>query len=351
MISRRWGALLLRPEDLEPSHESFEVVGVFNPGAALVDGEVVLLVRVAERPRERRAGFTPLPRREPGTGPVIDWLPDGELEPIDPRVVRRKEDGLIRLTFLSHLRVVRCGDGRSVAELTDRRIEPESPLEEFGIEDARITAIGDRFWITYVAVSRHGAATALASTADFRTFARHGVIFCVENKDVVLFPERVAGEYVALHRPNGATPFTRPEIWLARSPDMRCWGSHRPLAWGAGAWETGRVGAGPPPIRTPQGWLMMYHGNRRPTRRGEVGAYSAGALLLDRDDPARVVKRTPGPFFAPTTEFECQGFVPDVVFPTGIVEAGDSLLVYYGAADACTAVVEFSRAELLAALR
>lgn len=351
MIPRQGGAVLLRPEDIQPSHESFEVVGVFNPGAVLVAGEVVLLVRVAERPRDRRAGFTPLPRWEPEKGPVIDWLPDGELEPIDPRVVRRKADGLTRLTFLSHLRVVRCGDGRSVAELTDRGIWPESPLEEFGVEDARITAIGDRFWITYVAVSRHGAATALASTVDFRTFERHGVIFCVENKDVVLFPEPIGGEYVALHRPNGATPFTRPEMWMARSSDLFHWGRHEPLSFGGGAWETGRVGAGPPPIRTPEGWLAIYHGNRRPTQAGEVGVYSAGALLLDLEDPARVVKRTPGAFFAPTTDFERFGFVPDVVFPTGIVEAGESLLVYYGAADSCSAVVEFSSAELLAALR
>ena len=250
MIARRRGALLVRPEDLEPSSPGFEVVGAFNPGAALVAGVVCLLVRVAERPRERRTGFTPLPRWEVGAGPVIDWLANDALEPIDPRVVRLKADGLVRLTFLSHLRVVRCGSGRAVTEWTGHGLWPSSPLEEYGVEDARITPIGDRFWITYVAVSRHGAATALASTTDFRTFERHGVIFCVENKDVVLFPEPVGGEYVALHRPNGATPFTRPEIWAARSPDLLHWGRHEPLSWGAGAWETGRVGAGTPPLRS-----------------------------------------------------------------------------------------------------
>ena len=215
---------------------------------------------------------------------------------------------------------------------------------------SRITAIGNRFWITYVAVSRHGAATALASTTDFRTFERHGIIFCVENKDVVLFPEPIGGEYAALHRPNGATPFTRPEMWVARSPDLHSWGRHQPLSWGAEVWETGRVGAGPPPIHAPEGWLLIYHGNRRPERPGAVGVYSAGAILLDQEDPAHILKRTSQPFFTPTTDFERNGFVPDVIFPTGIVEAGDSLLIYYGAADACTAVVEFSRAELLGSL-
>jgi predicted GH43/DUF377 family glycosyl hydrolase len=352
MILKRYQeTLLLRPEDIAPSDGAFEVVGVFNPGAVSVNGEVVLLVRVAERPRERRAGFTPLPRWEPGKGRVIDWVSDEMIDPIDPRVVRRKVDGLVRLTFLSHLRLVRCGDGRSVRELTGIRIDPESWTEEFGVEDARITAIGDRYWITYVAVSRHGASTALASTTDFQTFERHGIIFCVENKDVVLFPDRIVSDYVAIHRPNGATPFTRPEMWLARSQDLRCWGMHEPMSWGPGGWEAGRVGAGPPPIRIPDGWLLIYHGNRAPERPGEVGIYSVGALLLDPNNPARIVKRTPETFFTPTAEFEREGFVPNVVFPTGIVEAGDTLLVYYGAADAFTAVVEFSKAELLSVLR
>lgn len=350
MIQRQWEKLLLGPADVEPSRADFEVVGVFNPGAAVVAGEVVLLVRVAERPRERRPGFVALPRWEPGKGVIVDWIAEDELEAVDPRVVRHQASGRVRLTFLSHLRVVRCGDGRAVRELTDICIWPDSGMEEFGVEDPRITRIGDRFWITYVAVSRHGAATALASTRDFRSFERHGVIFCVENKDVVLFPEPIEGEYMALHRPSGLTPFSRPEMWVASSPDLIHWGRHRPLSWSAGAWETGRVGAGPPPIRTPEGWLALYHGNEKPAAPGAIGVYSAGALLLDLENPALVRKRTAEAFFAPDRDYERGGFVADVVFPTGIVEAGEALLVYYGAADTSTAVVEFARAELLAAL-
>jgi predicted GH43/DUF377 family glycosyl hydrolase len=350
MLRRLFEKLLLRPQDLKPSRDDFEVAGVFNPGAVLARDEVVLLVRVAERARQRRPGFTALPRWVPGEGPAIDWVPDEELEPVDPRVVRRKADGLIRLTFLSHLRVVRCGDGRAVRQVTDTVFAPENDLEEFGVEDPRITCINGRYYFTYVAVSRHGAATALASTQDFRTFERHGVIFCPENKDVLLFPEKVGGDYVALHRPNGATPFTRPEMWLARSPDLVHWGRNEHLWGGSGEWETGRIGGGAPPIRVRGGWLEIYHGNRRPTRPGEVGAYCAGALLLDADNPAHVVKRSAGLIMEPAADFERRGFVPDVVFPTGIVEAGESYLVYYGAADACTAVVEFARDELLASL-
>ena len=210
---------------------------------------------------------------------------------------------------------------------------PKLTLEEFGVEDPRITALDGRFFFTYVAVSRHGAATALASTTDFRQFERHGIIFCPENKDVVLFPERIDGQYVALHRPNAATPFCRPEMWVARSPDLIHWGRHECLHGGGAEWETGRVGAGTPPVRVDSGWLEIYHGNRQPTRPGEVGTYATGVLLLDPNDPARVLRRTATSIFEPTADFERHGFVPDVVFPTGIVEAGPSYLIYYGAAD------------------
>ena len=166
-------------------------------------------------------------------------------------------------------------------------------MEEFGVEDPRITALDGRYYFTYVAVSRHGAATALASTTDFRDFERHGIIFCPENKDVVLFPEKVEGEFVALHRPNAATPFCRPEMWVARSPDLVRWGRHECLHGGDAEWETGRVGAGTPPVRVEGGWLEIYHGNRQPTRPGEVGRYSTGLLLLDHDNPARILAAPP----------------------------------------------------------
>ena len=324
--------------------------GVFNPGAVRVGDEIVLLVRVAERPKERRPGFTGLPRWDPVGGSTVDWIPDGDLDPVDPRVVRRKADGLVRLTFTSHLRVVRCGDGRSVREISETTFLPQGELEEYGVEDPRITPIDGRFWVTYVAVSRHGPATALAWTDDFVEFHRLGVIFCPENKDVVLFPEAFGGCYGALHRPVCGTPFTRPEMWFAWSPDLQHWGAHRPLDVGGEGWQSGRVGAGAPPIRVDGGWLEIYHGNRQPTRPGDVGTYYGGALLLDPYDPSRVLKRSPGPILVPEADFEVDGFVPDVVFPTGIVRDGESLLIYYGAADSFTAMAEISEEELLSAM-
>ena len=205
-----------------------------------------------------------------------------------------------------------------------------------------IHALEDRYVFTYL-VTR-------ASTTDFRTFTRHGIIFCPENKDVVLFPEQVGGSFVAIHRPVCGTPFTRPEMWVARSPDLLHWGAHAPLALSGGAWQSGRVGAGPPPVRVADGWLAIYHGNRHPTRAGEVGSYYGGALLLDATDPTRVLKRTAEPFMQPEADFERAGFVPNVVFPTGVVQDGANVLVYYGAADAVTAVAEFELRELMEAM-
>ena len=138
-----------------------------------------------------------------------------------------------------------------------------------------LRCLDGRYYITYVAVSRHGPATALASTTDFKTFERHGIIFCPENKDVVLLPERVDGKYVALHRPLGDMPFCRPEMWIARSPDLVHWGRTGIFLVEP---AIGRMAASAPVLRRsrlPEGWLEIYHGNRRPEIVGEVGAIAA----------------------------------------------------------------------------
>ena len=341
--------LLIRPADVAPSHEDWEVIGTFNPGAAKTDDGVVLLVRVAERPRPQRPGFTGLPRWEAGRGIVIDWIANEALEWVDPRVVRCKADGLVRLTFTSYLKVFRSADGINFVSHGDPDFLPESPLEEFGVEDPRITPLDGRFYITYVAVSRHGVTTALASTEDFQSFSRQGVIFGPENKDVVLFPERIGDLYVALTRPSGGAGFARPEMWLAKSPDLIHWGQHQHLLGVGATWDSGRIGAGPPPLRVEDGWLVLYHGNRRPREPGDVGEYSADAMLLAHDDPSCILRRRESPLLSPQADFEREGFVPGVVFPTGIVADDASLLVYYGAADTSTAVVRLSRDEVFTA--
>jgi len=350
MIPRLFNACLLRPADLAPSQEDFEVVGVFNPGVALTNSGVCMLVRVAERPKERRPGYLALPRLDSASrNVVVDWVREDEVTPRDQRLVHFKKTGLARLTFISHLRVAYSQDGRKIDSL-GARLDPTTACEEYGIEDPRITRIGDNFYITYVAVSRHGAATALASTTDFKTFVRHGIIFYPENKDVVLFPRKIDGEFYALHRPNAATAFSKPEMWIAGSPDLLLWGNHQPLLGGSDEWDIGRIGAGTPPIRTEEGWLEIYHGNSRREEDLGIGAYSAGVLLLDLADPTKILGRS-GKIMAPEADYECGGFVCDVVFPTGIVELEKTVLVYYGAADTSTAVVEFSLQDLLHAAK
>ncbi len=272
MIERLATHLLLRPEDVAPSHPDWEVIGVFNPGVVRHGDDTVILARVAERPCERRAGWTAHPRWSPDGGYVVDWVQNEHLESHDPRVVRHRHTGLVRLTFISHLRVFRTSDGKTIDSYDGPLFLPAIDAEEYGLEDPRITPLDGRYYITYVAVSRHGPATALASTSDFTTLDRHGIIFCPENKDVALFPGQVGSEYIALHRPLGEMPFCRPEMWIARSPDLVHWGAHRYLFAGTGEWEGGRVGAGPPPLAVPEGWLEIYHGNRSSEVVGEVGA-------------------------------------------------------------------------------
>lgn len=350
MIRRVSEQLVMRPEDLKPSRDDFSVLGVFNPGVVQLNDEIIMLARVAEKPRDSQPGFVGLPRLGPDGDIVVDWMLQAELDQSDCRFVHRKDNNLLRLTSISHLRVFRSRAGRSASWAPGPQLFPELPFEAYGVEDPRITEIEGNYWITYVAVSPHGAATALAATDEFETFERRGLIFPPENKDVVLFPKKVNGQYVALHRPNPNSRFCRPQMWVARSPDLLQWGQHECLYSGCDDWESDRVGAGAPPLAVDEGWLEIYHGSRCLIRANEVGAYSAGALLLDRDDPARILKRSYGPIMQPSADFEQTGFVPNVVFPTALIECGDLLQLYYGAADACVGVVEFSRRELLETL-
>jgi len=227
---------LLAPNDLTPFRPGFEVIGVFNPGAVLTRDGVVLVARVAERPNELKPGLVGLPRHMPNGELTVDWTTEGQLDQSDPRVVRQRTDDRVRLTSVSHLRVFRRASEAVSGWEAGSALLPELPSEEYGVEDPRITEIEGRYWITYVAVSRHGVTTALASTKDVESFERHGVIFPPENKDAVFFPRKIHGRYVSLHRRTANTDFCRPGIWLARSPDLLHWGNHEPLLSGVAEW-------------------------------------------------------------------------------------------------------------------
>jgi len=327
---------LITPEDVRPSWPGFEVIGTFNAGAFELDGRIGLLVRVAERPvgKDPETVLVPvfdLSTRPPEVrtlslrrhDPAWDFSSPCVVRPIGPDAGPH-----CYLTNLSHFRLAWSEDGRRF-ELDDVALWPEHPTEAFGIEDPRVTRLGDAFLITYSAVGEAGICVGLIATTDFRTFERRGVIFPHENKDVCLFPETMGGEHVALHRPS--SPWRRAGVWLARSPDGIHWGRHAPLAAPVpGAWDSERIGAGPPPIRTDKGWLAIYHGV------GPRGC-GLGAMLLDADEPGRVLARSREPFLLPETEYERSGFVDNVVFSSGLVERNGEVWLYYGAADRVTA--------------
>ncbi len=350
MIERLFNACLITPDGIKPSDPGLEVVGVFNPGVAEHDGQVVIMARVAERPADKQSGWISSPRFDPDKGLVVDRIEEADVICRDPRAFEHKDTGNVRLSFISHVRVFRSADGRSLDSNGYVPFSPATEMEEYGVEDPRITKIGETFYITYVAVSRHGACTALASTQDFESFTRHGVIFPSENKDVVLFPEKIAGSYAALHRPNPRYHFAPPEMWIAYSPDLEHWGRHAVLHTGTADWETGRIGGGAPPVRTPAGWLEIYHGNALTSADALVGEYVASALVMDPADPSKIIAYTDEPIMKPETHFEREGFLGGIVFPTGIIDRGDVVQVFYGAADTNTAVVEFSKDSLLDAL-
>jgi predicted GH43/DUF377 family glycosyl hydrolase len=252
-------------------------------------------------------------------------------------------------SMISHLRVARSRDGVHFVVDSEPALAPGTLVEEYGCEDARLTWLEGRCWATYVTPSRLGIATSLASTEDFRSFRREGLLFLGDHKDVALFPERVGGRYWALTRPMPASFARVHGIWLAESPDLSHWGGHMPLALPRpGRWDCTRTGASAVPCRTAAGWLVLYHGV------DQAGRYCMGGLLLDGDDPRRVLARSPEPILAPDAPFERAGFYGNVVLSCGAVPldpAGRRLRLYYGAADAVTAAADFSTDEILASLR
>jgi predicted GH43/DUF377 family glycosyl hydrolase len=341
---------ILTPAMVPPSRPDLDVIGVFNPGVTRHDGDVVLLLRVAEA----APGASGLEI----TAPVYDstaasleikrWHRDADgVDSSDPRTIT--VDGSTWLTSLSHLRVARSTDGIRFEVESAPALFPATPYESFGIEDPRITRIDGTYWINYSAVSPHGIATALASTTDFRRFQRHGIIFPPNNRDVTILPDRIDDRYVALHRPM-PEGIGRPEIWVASSPDLRAWGGHRLVASArAGRWDDAKIGGGAVPIRVRTGgreaWLAIYHGVT-----SSPLTYSLGALLLDARDPARVIARSRDPILSPEAPYEREGFFGGVVFTCGILADGDVVRVYYGAADGVTAVADLSLDDIMAGL-
>lgn len=209
--------------------------------------------------------------------------------------------------------------------------EPFSRVEQFSIEDPRITPLDGSFYITYVGFSAYDCTSVLARTADFKTFERVSILCLPENKDVVLFPEKIKGRYARLDRPMTQTS-QRGDIWISFSPDLLYWGDPRPVMTPRPRkWDCEKIGPGAPPIKTPQGWLVIYHGVRQ-TSAGSL--YRLGAVLLDLEEPWRVLGRANEAILSPVASEDYLGNVGNVVFTCGaILEETGELKIYYGAAD------------------
>lgn len=199
--------------------------------------------------------------------------------------------------------------------------------------DPRLVKIEDTYYVIWC-TDFHGAALGLASTQDFKTFRRLENPFLPFNRNGVLFPRKHRGRFLLLSRPSdsGHTPFG--DIFLSESPDLVYWGRHRHVMskGGQGWWQTLKIGGGPAPIETSEGWLLIYHGVTQ-TCNGYV--YSMGGAILDLDEPSRVLYRSQNFLLTPEMAYETQGFVDNVIFPCAtLVDAPSGrIAIYYGAAD------------------
>ena len=246
---------------------------------------------------------------------------------------------------------------------------PDLKRWEMSIEDARLTEIEGQVYMTYVITPtpappggvriklgipkpmQAAPRTALARVTDFENFERLGIItpYDADERDVVLFPEKIQGRYAAIHRPSNwigpGYPVERPSIWFAFLDGLpgRMY-DHKVIMEPEQPWEGKKIGAGPPPIKTDAGWLLIYHGV------DENSVYRAGAALLDLEAPWKVIARTPETILEPEEEYERVGDVPNVVFPEGAVVVGDELIVFYGAADKVCCAASASLDELIAHL-
>ncbi len=289
---------------ISPLDLPFPAAAVLNPGAIEVKDEVLLLLRV-----EDHAGYSNIH-------------------------VARSPNGI---------------DGWKIeTEPLLRRGQQRWRYEQWGCEDARVTYLSEEnlWYITYTAYSPAGAAVALARTRDFKTAERIGLIFSPNNKDAVLFSEKFDGRWAVLHRPDAGGI---EHIWSAYSPDLVHWGEpHCVLPEGAGAaWDAVKVGAGPAPVLTEHGWLLIYHGVKG---YGGHLVYRVGVALLESARPHKVIARSPNWIFQAEAPYELSGLTPNVVFPTGLLVRDGRLWMYYGAADTYTCLATADLEEVVASL-
>ena len=349
--------LLLTPRDFQPTFPDWIVKGVLNPAAIrLPDGRIMLYVRVAEASKRHEKH-----RR------MVPVMISGEEfhkmeETVENKDILRKRGhemhlkrGLFRLTTISHFRrAVLSPDGFKLEYVEHGpAFAGRTGDGSYGVEDPRIVKIGSRYIMTYVAVSKNeGVCTSLAISRDLETWDRKGIIFRQQNKDALIFPEKIKGKYIALHRPEGTFEFSKASIWISHSPNLIHWGEEKSIMLPReGGWDSFKIGTGSPPIKTKKGWLLIYHGV---SRKKERNTYHAGAALLKLSDPSIILARSPKkkPLFSPTHDYEKSGFVNNVVFPSAAVVDQDKkhLLIFGGGGDSVVTVRKIAINDILKSL-
>jgi beta-1,2-mannobiose phosphorylase / 1,2-beta-oligomannan phosphorylase len=328
------------------------VLGAFNPGMArLPNGNLLLMVRIAEALSEPVKDGSIRTIRWEGGKYVLDAYALDEVETDDPRkfIVKRYLPNVVTaLTSLSWLLPVEITpDGRSIVEIHyDKAVAPDRSSQEYGIEDARISKIGDNYYMTTCTVSSERQATTLFESNDGLTYRFKGVILDHQNKDMLIFNDKVGKDYYALTRPLGSLYFATgkgsgwmpgPTINLAVSPDLVHW---KPcdepfIRARVGSVFSKRIGGGTPPVFTEKGWLMLYHGVED---KGKVGIYRTYWAMLDKNEPWRILENhDSSPLLEAmeslTNNMKDRIYLEDVVFTTGIAEHDDHFIVASGEID------------------
>jgi predicted GH43/DUF377 family glycosyl hydrolase len=244
--------------------------------------------------------------------------------------------------------MAKSSDGYNFAVADKPVLTPEDHKEyfefvEWGIEDTRVTPLEGKFYLTYTGYSKNMPLVILTETEDFENFKILGPISLPSNKDCSIFPEKINGYYWKVDRP---TAEERQDIWISRSPDLVHWGGYRVLMQPElGTWESDKIGSSSNPIKTDEGWLMLYHGVRG---FGITSIYKLGVVLLDLNEPWKVIGKSKEPILSPDKDYERIGDVNNVVFSNGwIVEDDGNIKIYYSGADTNICVAETSIDELI----
>ncbi|MDF0487176.1 glycosidase [Sphingomonas sp. H39-1-10] len=337
------------------------VLGAFNPGMTrLPNGNLLLMVRVAEALKQPIVDQHIHAIRWDDGGYVLDPWPLEHVDTADPRKFMMRGGGwkVMALTSLSWLLPVELSaDGTSVVAVHyDRAIAPRAPYQCYGVEDARITRVGERYLMTTCSVSPERHSTTLYTSDDALDWRLEGIVLDHQNKDMLIFEGRIGGKYFAQTRPLGDLYFAYPpgsewragpSINLASSPDAIHWKPYdkpgiRPHAK---TLATARMGGGAPPVLTERGWLTLWHGVEP---SGVVGIYRTYWSILDRDDPSVVVATSDTAVLEPAPELtepiKDLMYLDNVVFTTGIADAGDHYVVASGEADLACRITHVSKA-------